>query len=79
MSAILPIPNQMAYTTWSEGAYRALVDAVDDIIPQPGSEEEWQEWADQLALIDELDVPYGSNFPTWQAWAERLVQAAFEM
>lgn len=73
---ILPQPAGLSWPEWSQRVYGDLVDALGTIIPLPGAEESWQDWAEQIVSDPELDeIPSPEVFSTWQEWGDRMVEA----
>lgn len=69
-------PSTMAWEEWSQRTYGYIVDLLGTIIPLPGAERNWKDWATQLRLTSSLSVvPDPNVFETWQEWGDRVVEA----
>ncbi len=73
MSIVLPV--NITFEKWVASLQ---VDYSTNEVPMYFTENNWRDFADRCRRLNTFnndDLPLHNNFPDWQSWAQRLVQA----
>lgn len=77
----LPLVYDPRYHTWDSWASLMCEAYADQALPLPGSEENWQQWADHLKTLNVFinnGIPGPSVFTDWREWVAAVMNAVNE-
>lgn len=71
------LPELMSFLDWADNLQ---IEFPKGNIPRIDDENDWQDWAEALLQIDELDnynIPTPFQFNDWREWAARFIEVIY--